>query len=284
MSQKLGLVTYNLAQGWDLETIIERGEAHGVEAAEFRTTHAHGVEPSLTASERAAIKARCQDSGLGQISLGSTCEYHSTDAAEVDANVETTNQFVDLAVDIGAVGVKVRPNGLQVDNGIPVEQTLEQIGLALRECGSGTERLFEEVQAMLPGARVLRMDRDTTGGTSGHADILRSFAQGGADVLLGSQMVSKGLDFPRVTLVGVVGADQGVESAVAVEGDGRATVVVDALSKLQGLNQLAGPDIAYAQSDPGRTSPVLGGVQPPHEQAMPSSDYLAADVVGRAAG
>jgi len=139
VSQKLGLVTYNLAQGWDLETIIERCEAHGFGAAEFRTTHAHGVEPSLTASERAAIKARCQDSGLGQISLGSTCEYHSTDAAEVDANVETTNQFVDLAVDIGAVGVKVRPNGLQVDNGIPVEQTLEQIGHALKRCGEHAE-------------------------------------------------------------------------------------------------------------------------------------------------
>ncbi len=88
---------------------------------------------------------------------------------------------------------------------------------------------------------------------------------------------------PAIEKIAVVGADQGVESAVAVEGDGRATVVVDALSKLQGLNQLAGPDIAYAQSDPGRSSPDLGGVQPPHEQAMPPSNYLAADVVGRAA-
>lgn len=82
--------------------------------------------------------------------------------------------------------------------------------VALRECGSGTEKLFEEVQHKLPGARVLRMDRDTTGGTTGHADILRMFAQGEADILLGTQMVSKGLDFPAVTLVGVVGADQGL--------------------------------------------------------------------------
>ncbi|MBS2033738.1 primosomal protein N' [bacterium] len=82
--------------------------------------------------------------------------------------------------------------------------------VALRECGSGTEKLFEEVRQKLPEARVLRMDRDTTGGVTGHADILRTFAQGGADVLLGTQMVSKGLDFPNVTLVGVVGADQGL--------------------------------------------------------------------------
>ncbi|MBN9420547.1 primosomal protein N' [bacterium SCN 62-11] len=82
--------------------------------------------------------------------------------------------------------------------------------VSLRECGSGTEKLFEEVQQKLPSARVLRMDRDTTGGATGHADILREFAHGGADVLLGTQMVSKGLDFPSVTLVGVVGADQGL--------------------------------------------------------------------------
>ena len=82
--------------------------------------------------------------------------------------------------------------------------------IALRECGSGTEKLFEEVQQKLPAARVLRMDRDTTGGVTGHADILRAFAQGEADILLGTQMVAKGLDFPSVTLVGVVGADQGL--------------------------------------------------------------------------
>ncbi len=93
----------------------------------------------------------------------------------------------------------------------PILDSCRECGsVALRECGSGTEKLFEEVQQKLPGARVLRMDRDTTGGTTGHADILREFAHGGADVLLGTQMVSKGLDFPAVTLVGVVGADQGL--------------------------------------------------------------------------
>lgn len=83
-------------------------------------------------------------------------------------------------------------------------------GMKLRECGSGTERLAEEVAQKLPGARVLRMDRDTTKGTGAHSDLLRTFAQGQADVLLGTQMVAKGLDFPNVTMVGVVGADQGL--------------------------------------------------------------------------
>lgn len=93
----------------------------------------------------------------------------------------------------------------------PVLDSCRDCGsVALRECGSGTEKLFEELRQKLPQARVLRMDRDTTGGVTGHADILRTFSQGGADVLLGTQMVSKGLDFPNVTLVGVVGADQGL--------------------------------------------------------------------------
>ncbi|MBX3166545.1 MAG: primosomal protein N' [Candidatus Eremiobacteraeota bacterium] len=93
----------------------------------------------------------------------------------------------------------------------PILDSCRECGsVALRECGSGTEKLLEEVQQKLPGARVLRMDRDTTGGATGHADILRTFAHRGADVLLGTQMVSKGLDFPAVTLVGVVGADQGL--------------------------------------------------------------------------
>lgn len=92
----------------------------------------------------------------------------------------------------------------------PPDYCLECGGFSLRDSGSGTQRLFEELQSKFPAARVLRMDRDTTKGATGHRDVLRSFAQGDADILVGTQMVSKGLDFPRVTLVGVVGADHGL--------------------------------------------------------------------------
>ncbi len=83
-------------------------------------------------------------------------------------------------------------------------------GLRLRDQGSGTERLAEEVQRHFPSARCLRMDRDTTSKQGSHQQLLSQFAEGGADILLGTQMVAKGLDFPRVTLVGVVGAEQGL--------------------------------------------------------------------------
>ncbi|MCY4108380.1 MAG: TIM barrel protein [Chloroflexi bacterium] len=136
---KLGLVTYNLARTWDLETIISRCESAGYEAAQLRTEHGHGVEVTLNAAERAEIRDRFRDSDIKEISLGSTCEYHSLDAGEVGRQIELTKRFVDLAVDIGAVGVKVRPNGLQEAAGVPREKTLEQIGLALRQCGQHAE-------------------------------------------------------------------------------------------------------------------------------------------------
>ena len=136
---KLGLVTYNVARSWDLETIISRCEAAGYGAVQLRTEHRHGVEVTLSAAERAEIKSRFEDSDIDEVSLGSTCEYHSLDAAEVGRQVDLTKRFVDLAVDIGAVGVKVRPNGLQEAAGVPKEKTLEQIGLALRDCGQYAE-------------------------------------------------------------------------------------------------------------------------------------------------
>lgn len=77
--------------------------------------------------------------------------------------------------------------------------------IALR--GIGTQKVEKELAEMFPAARVLRMDLDTTSRKGSHDRILRKFGEGGADILLGTQMVAKGLDFPRVTLVGVISAD-----------------------------------------------------------------------------
>ena len=130
---RLGIVTYNVARDWDLDTILKNVREAGLQAVEFRTTHAHGVEPGLDAARRREVRDRCRDAGLLQTSLGTTCEFHSPDPAVVRQNVETCREFVGLARDIGARGVKVRPNGLP--EGVPVEKTLEQIGRALAECG-----------------------------------------------------------------------------------------------------------------------------------------------------
>ena len=83
------------------------------------------------------------------------------------------------------------------------------------ECGSpyiggfraGTQQVEQVVKKMFPRARVLRMDADTTRGKDGHEKILKAFAAGEADVLIGTQMIVKGHDFPGVTLVGIIAAD-----------------------------------------------------------------------------
>jgi primosomal protein N' (replication factor Y) len=77
----------------------------------------------------------------------------------------------------------------------------------IRYRGFGTQRVEEELQRLYPEARILRMDLDTTTGRGSHDRILRKFSEGEADILLGTQMVAKGLDFSRVTLVGVISAD-----------------------------------------------------------------------------
>lgn len=88
------------------------------------------------------------------------------------------------------------------------------------ECGSrhigefraGTQQIEDIVKAQFPQARVLRMDMDTTRQKDGHEKILSAFANGEADVLVGTQMIVKGHDFPNVTLVGVLAADMSLYS------------------------------------------------------------------------
>ncbi|MCI1892068.1 MAG: primosomal protein N' [Schleiferilactobacillus harbinensis] len=77
----------------------------------------------------------------------------------------------------------------------------------IRFFGSGTEKIQDQLQEILPAARILRMDVDTTRKKGGHAKILKAFGEQKADILLGTQMIAKGLDYPTVTLVGVINAD-----------------------------------------------------------------------------
>ncbi|MGQ9732667.1 MAG: primosomal protein N' [Candidatus Zipacnadales bacterium] len=83
-------------------------------------------------------------------------------------------------------------------------------GIEIGFYGLGTERVADQVQRDFPNARVIRMDRDTTSTKGAHGDILRRFAAGEANILVGTQMIAKGLDLPNVTLVGVLNADVGL--------------------------------------------------------------------------
>ncbi len=77
----------------------------------------------------------------------------------------------------------------------------------IRFFGAGTQKVEDELKKLFPNVTVARMDVDTTSGKEGHAKILDEFRSGRARILVGTQMIAKGLDFPKVTLVGVVAAD-----------------------------------------------------------------------------
>jgi primosomal protein N' (replication factor Y) len=80
----------------------------------------------------------------------------------------------------------------------------------MEQSGFGTQRVLEEVERLCPGARVARLDRDAIRRKGSLASVLERFRQGSVDVLVGTQMIAKGHDYPRVTLVGVVSADVGL--------------------------------------------------------------------------
>lgn len=78
---------------------------------------------------------------------------------------------------------------------------------SIRYYGTGTQKAYDELAELFPQARILRMDVDTTRKKGSHQALLDQFGRGEADILLGTQMIAKGLDFPNVTLVGVLNAD-----------------------------------------------------------------------------
>lgn len=147
---RIGLVTYNLAKDWDVPTIIQRCREARFEGVELRTTHAHKVEVNLSRAERAEVKRRFADSPVELFGLGSAFDYHSPDQAKLRRDIEATREYIVLAQDVGASGVKVRPNGLPKE--VPVEKTLEQIGRSLRELGEFAANHGQQIRLEVHGA------------------------------------------------------------------------------------------------------------------------------------
>jgi sugar phosphate isomerase/epimerase len=154
---KLGAVTYNIAKSWDADTIIKNFTAAGFEAVELRTTHAHGAEIALPPEKRAEIRKKFEGSAVKIGGMGTTCEFHSPKQEEVKKNIAETKEWVKLATDLGCPSVKVRPNGLRKD--VPEEQTLEQIGKALKECGIFAQENGIKIQLEVHGSETSRVPR-----------------------------------------------------------------------------------------------------------------------------
>ena len=156
---KLGIVTYLIGEKWDVPTLIQKCKTTGMEGVELRTTHAHGVEVSLSAQERSEVKKAFADGGIEIAGLGSAFEYHHADSKVVRENIEGTKEYAQLAADLGCPGIKIRPNGLQTDAGVPEEKILEQIGLAFRECAQAAADLGVEVRMEVHGRETMEPGR-----------------------------------------------------------------------------------------------------------------------------
>lgn len=146
---KLGLVTYLWGKDWDLPTLIANCEKSGLLGVELRTQHAHGVEASLSASQRADVKKRFADSKVTCLGYGSNFDYHHADQSAVRNNIESTKEYLKLCKDIGASGIKVKPNGLPKE--VSKEKTIAQIAASLNEVGQYASDIGQQIRVEVHG-------------------------------------------------------------------------------------------------------------------------------------
>lgn len=130
---QIGMVTYMWGAKWDLPTLISNCEKSGLLGVELRTQHAHKVEINLTPAQRAEVKKRFADSPVICVGYGSNYEFHSPDPAKLRENIEGAKEYVKLCKDIGATGLKVKPNTLPKE--VEREKTIAQIARSLNELG-----------------------------------------------------------------------------------------------------------------------------------------------------
>ncbi len=145
----IGLVTYLWGQDWDLPTLIKNCEATEIHGLELRTQHAHGVEPTLSKTERTEVNNRFSDSPVTLVGYGSNAQFHEADQDKLKSNIELTKSYIRLMHDCGGTGVKVKPNAFVKD--VPHEKTIEQIGKSLRVVGEYGEGFGQEIRVEVHG-------------------------------------------------------------------------------------------------------------------------------------
>ena len=146
---RLGLVTYQWGRDWDLPTLITNCEATGYGGVELRVQHAHKVESNLTAIQRKEVKKRFNDSSVQCIGYGSNFEYHSTDPIILKKNIDQTKEYIKLCKDIGATGIKIKPNYLPPE--VSKEKTIAQIAQSFNECGKFAQDYGQLVRVEVHG-------------------------------------------------------------------------------------------------------------------------------------
>ena len=146
---RYGLVTYQWGKDWDLPTLLKNCEQAKVLGVELRTTHKHGVEPSLTEAERIAVRAKFESSSVQMVGIGSNERFDSPDPKVLEASIEATKQFIQLSHDVGGSGVKVKPDSFHKD--VPREKTITQIGKALNQVAEYATGFGQQIRLEVHG-------------------------------------------------------------------------------------------------------------------------------------
>ena len=177
-----------------------------VEIADMRRELESGNRSVLSGILRKALKD-CVARNEQAILLMNRRGYHSfVSCRSCGYVVKCPNCDISMTYHIGASDGVLRCH--YCGNTAPLPATCPSCGGGyIKFFGAGTQKVEEEVHKLIPGVPTVRMDYDTTGGKDGHGKILEEFRSGRARILIGTQMIAKGLDFPQVTLVGVVAAD-----------------------------------------------------------------------------
>lgn len=147
---KLGFVTYQWGRSWNLSELIANCEKTGYLGVELRTQHAHSVESTLSKKEREEVKKKFADSPVTCIGYGSNYEYHSPDPAVLKKNIDGTKDYIRLCKDIGATGLKVKPN--TIPDGVPKERTIAQIAASFNEVGKFAQDYGQLIRVEVHGA------------------------------------------------------------------------------------------------------------------------------------
>ncbi|MCH2132874.1 MAG: sugar phosphate isomerase/epimerase [Phycisphaerales bacterium] len=149
-TMKLGLVTYLWGQDLDLPTLLATCRSGGLGGVELRTTHSHGVEPSLDATQRREVKARVADSGVELVGIGSDERFCWPDPKRLEQAHARTIEFLQLSHDTGGSGVKVKPDSFR--EGVTRARTIEQIGTSLKALGPRAADLGQEIRLEVHGS------------------------------------------------------------------------------------------------------------------------------------
>jgi len=147
---RLGLVTYMWGAAWDLPTLIANCEKAGLGGVELRVDHKHGVSPALSADQRAEVKKRFADSKVALVGYGTNYKFDHVDPARREADQEMIRKYVQLAVDTGAGGVKVKPDSFP--KGADRDKIIEQIGKGLNQAAKHAADFNIEIRMEVHGS------------------------------------------------------------------------------------------------------------------------------------